>query len=484
MMSSTIRISLASALLALVVGTGVSHAGPPPEGGKKVTLTLANPEKQDRPSSEIAEAFAARVKALTKGRVVVKVLYDTGRSSSSTPNGQAEASLMRLVRSGRVQLAIVPTRSFAAQGVNSFQALQAPFLITSDTGMASVTTGKIAAELQSGLGGAGLTGLGLAPEGLRRAFGFRKPLVTVSDFARIKIRANPNKATWALFKAFGAKPVDLNGNAYDDGVTSGSVNAAESSLLSAGKFGLPAPASVAGNVAFFPKIDALVANTASLRGLTADQVLALRQAGTAARAWSLASFTEKRGRNLFCKAGGTVVQAPASAITALRAKAAPVLAEMRRDALTRGLLEQIGALRISNSKVASCSKGTRSGPSAKLIPEGVYRWADSYEELLAAGAPPDAARENAGTWTIAVTKNGYQSIHVAAEYPEWTTTCNKRKMYVRQGLVIIELRGPKCGGNFGVAWEPAPDGIRITRWVEPSAWGPRLMTRRVLKKIG
>ena len=50
--------------------------------------------------------------------------------------------------------------------------------------------------------------------------------------------------------------------------------------------------------------------------------------------------------------------------------------------------------------------------------------------------------------------------------------------------VIIELRGPKCGGQFGIAWEPAPDGIRITRWVEPNAWGPRLMVGRVLKKIG
>ena len=483
-MSTTIRISLASAMLALVVGTGVSLAGPPPAGGTKVTLTLASPEKQGRPSGEIAEAFAAKVKALTKGKVVVKVTYDAGRPSDSTPNGQVEASLIRLVRSGKVQLAIVPTRSFAAQGVNSFQALQAPFRITSDAGMASVTTGKIAAELQSGLGDAGLTGLGLAPEGLRRAFGFQKPLVTVSDFTGITIRANPNKATWALFKALGAKPVDLNGNAYDDGIASGSVKAAESSLLTAGKFGLPAPASVAGNVALFPKVEALVANTASLRTLSADQVSALRQAGIAARAWSLRSFTEKQARNVFCKAGGTVVQAPASALAALREKVAPVVAGMRRDALTRGLLEQIEALRISNAVVASCSKGTGEGANAKLIPKGVYRWADSYDDLLAAGAQPEDARENAGTWTITVTKDGYQSIHVEAEYPEWTTTCNKRKMYVQKGLVIIELRGTKCGGNFGVAWQPDPDGIRITRWVEPNAWGPRLMIGRVLKKIG
>ena len=483
-MLSTFRISLAATALVLAVAAGTSLAGPPPEGGKKVTLTLANPEKPGRPSSEIAEAFAAKVKALTRGKVVVKVTYDAGRPSDNTPNGPVEANLIRLVRSGKAQLAIVPTRSFTAQGVSSFQALQAPFLITSDAGMANVTTGRIAAELQSGLGAAGLTGLGLAPEGLRRAFGFQKPLVTVSDFTGIKIRANPNKATWALFKALGAKPVDVNGSAYYDGVTSGSLKAAESSLLNAGKFGLPAPASVAGNLAFYPKVDALVANTASLRTLSADQVSALRQAGIAARAWSLRSFTEQRARNVFCKSGGTVVQAQASAVTALRAKVAPVLAGMRRDAQTRRLLEQIEALPMSNSVVASCSKRTGGGPSAKLIPEGVYRWADSYEDILAAGAPADAARENAGTWTLTATKDGYQSIHVDAVYPEWTTTCNKRKMYIQKGLVIIELRGQKCGGNFGVAWEPAADGIRITRWVEPDAWGPRLMIGRVLKKIG
>ena len=106
-MSRTLRIALTAAPLLLAISVGTSSAGPPPGGAKTVTLTLGNPEKPGRPSSEIAEAFAAKVKALTKGKVIVKVTYDAGRPSDDTPNGQVEANLIRLVRSGKAQLAIV-----------------------------------------------------------------------------------------------------------------------------------------------------------------------------------------------------------------------------------------------------------------------------------------------------------------------------------------------------------------------------------------
>ncbi len=227
-MSSTIRIALASALLALGIGSGMSLAGPPPEGGKTVTLTLANPEPRGRAASQIAEVFAARAKRFSKGKVLVKIVYEFGWRD--VPAGEIEANVIRSTRRGKAQLAIVPTRAFQGQGVTSFQALQAPFLITTDAGMARATTGQLATRLQSGVRRIGLTGLGLAPEGLRRPFGHRKALVSPSDFAGAKIRAIPSKQTWALLRALGATPVDLGGSDWPQAVAKGTVTGAESSL--------------------------------------------------------------------------------------------------------------------------------------------------------------------------------------------------------------------------------------------------------------
>lgn len=488
-LSSTIRIALAAVLLALGIAAGTSLAGPPPAGEETVTLRLANPEPRSRAASEIAEAFAARAKALSNGKVVVKILYQFPQSGSNVSSvGELEANLIRATRNGKAQLAIVPTRAFRAQGVTSFQALQAPFLIGSDAGMARATTGQIAAKLQSGLHRIGLTGLGLAPEGLRRPFGFSKALVSPADFAGAKIRAIPSKQTWALLRALGAMPVDLGGSDLDEAVAKGTVKGAESSLAIAANDTLLTSAFTVGNVAFFPKVDALVGNEAALSKLSDEQRSVLSRAAAAARRWAVASLTERRARNAFCKGGGTVVNASPSAISRLRAKARPVLADMRRDALTRSLIAELEPLRSVGGGVAPCKHagaGTKGGPTVtKVIPPGVYRAAFTEKEFLAAGVIPVDAKGNAGTWTLTTTANGYQWYEVVSPYPELTAKCDKRKMYLRNGLVVLEVRGEKCGATDAVAWKLAPEGLRFTRIVPEHPANRIFYLSRVWKKIG
>lgn len=489
-MSGITRIVLASALLALGIAAATSLAGPPPAGGETVTLTLATPEDPERPSSRIAKAFAEQAKALSRGKVVVRIMYDAGKTSQGLPVGKAEANLIGLARSGKAQLAIVPTRAFQAQGVTSFQALQAPFLITSDAGMAKVTAGRIAARLQSGLGTIGLTGLGLAPEGLRRPFGFKKALVAPSDFAGLRIRAISSKQTWALLRVLGAKPVDIDGDAYDAAVASGAIGGAESSLAIVADGGLPALSFTAGNIAFFPKIDAFVGNARALRDLTPEQRSILRRAAASAREWAVTRLTEQRARDSYCKQGNTVVRATAASVSQLRTKAAPVLAELRRNVLTRSLIAEIDGLGLSGSGVATCSRkqsGNDKGGTTvtSVIPKGVYRSSTLTEQqLLESGASQREARENAGFLTLETTEDGYQTVRFETLYPEYSARCDKRKMYLSKGLVVIELRGPKCGGDFAVAWKLTSDGIRFTR-VSPNDAGLRLRwTSAVWRRIG
>jgi TRAP-type C4-dicarboxylate transport system substrate-binding protein len=200
-MSTPMRIALAAGIIAVAVGAANSLAGPPQKTGSVVMLTLGITEARGRPLADIAEVFAARVKALSKGTIVVKIAYESGYSQGKdTPVSLLDANVIGLVRSGKNALAFVPTRAFQGQGVNSFQALQAPFLITTEATMDRVTAGTIAGRLQSGLPKLGLTGLGFAPEGLRRPFGFRKALVSPADFAGIGFRAVRSEQFWALIR--------------------------------------------------------------------------------------------------------------------------------------------------------------------------------------------------------------------------------------------------------------------------------------------
>jgi TRAP-type C4-dicarboxylate transport system substrate-binding protein len=479
-MSTPMRIALVAGLIMLAVGAGNSLAGPPQKTGSVVTLTLGATEGRGRPSTAIAEAFAARTKALSKGTIVVKIAYDSG-GGNGTPLGLQESKLVVLVRSAKVDLAIVPTRAFDFQGVSSFQALQAPFLITTDAGMDQATTGLTAEQLQSGLPKIGLTGLALVPEGLRRPFGFRKALVSPADFAGIRFGASRTKALLDLLRVFGATPADYDGQAIEKGINNGTIAGADSTLALAADGALPRLGFTAGNLAFFPKVDALVANASTLKRLSSEQVTTLRKAAASARTWALRELTERKGRDAYCKAGGGVVIAPPSSIAALRAKAAPVLAEMRADPLTRRLIAEIGRTSSRVSTLASCSHrpsgGQAAGPTVDaVIPAGVYRKTVTERHLRAAGASPDAAKTNGGTWTLTVTADGYQSIHVDSPYPEKSVTCEKRKMYIasttsprpaRRGLVAIDFRGKGCGGGFGVAWKSVRGGIEFTRVSAP-----------------
>jgi TRAP-type C4-dicarboxylate transport system substrate-binding protein len=481
-MSTPMRIALAAGIIAVAVGAANSLAGPPQKTGSVVMLTLGITEARGRPLADIAEVFAARVKALSKGTIVVKIAYESGYSQGKdTPVSLLDANVIGLVRSGKNALAFVPTRAFQGQGVNSFQALQAPFLITTEATMDRVTAGTIAGRLQSGLPKLGLTGLGFAPEGLRRPFGFRKALVSPADFAGIGFRAVRSEQFWALIRALGARPVDINGHTMEEAVAKGTVQGADATLVLAADGSLPQPGFTAGNLAFFPKVDALVANAAALKRLSSEQVSVVQRAAASARAWAVAELTERKGRDAYCRAGGTVVTAPPSSIVALRAKTASVLTAMRADPLTRSLIAEIGHTSSRGSTLPPCfhrpSAGRANGATVdSVIPAGVYRKTVTEHQLLAAGASPSATKQNSGTWTLTVTADGYQSIHVESPYPGKTITCEKRKMYIasttsprpaRRGLVAIDFRGKGCNGGFGVAWKLVPGGIEFTRVSAP-----------------
>ena len=114
-----------------------------------------------------------------------------------------------LVQSGKLAAALIPARAWDELGVTSLQALQAPFLVSTEELLEQIVQGEPAEEMLAGLDKAGVVGLALLPEGLRHPVGFARPLLTLEDFAGAKIRAPLSNASYRLLEALAAKPVEL-----------------------------------------------------------------------------------------------------------------------------------------------------------------------------------------------------------------------------------------------------------------------------------
>ena len=89
---------------------------------KPVVLTLADGEAD----TSNAQPFAAAVSGLSHGTLQIKI---EGNWRPTDPT--YETDLIKYVQAGKAQLGITASRAFDTAGIDSFQALQAPFLIDS-----------------------------------------------------------------------------------------------------------------------------------------------------------------------------------------------------------------------------------------------------------------------------------------------------------------------------------------------------------------
>ena len=156
------------------------------------------------PDGDDADAayFAAQVSNRTEGRV--RIVVDGNRYTSLDPDN--ELRLVRDLRAGKVPLAYVPSRAWERAGVNSFRALQAPFLIRNYDLLRQITTGEVGHTMLKSLDRVGLVGLGLVPEELRRPLG-RRPLTTLQSFGDARIRVVTSPTGELALRSLGARPL-------------------------------------------------------------------------------------------------------------------------------------------------------------------------------------------------------------------------------------------------------------------------------------
>lgn len=361
-------VAAASALA--LAGCGSSGAGrgassaPLTPATHPVTLKLAMYDAGTSDGGMLAQHFADAVHA-SDPSITVKTTFEAAED---------DEAVIKLIQAGGADLGVVPTRAWDLVGVTSLRAINTPFLIDSNNLLNSVVQAAVAEPMLAGLSKAGVTGLGLLPDGLRHPYGVDKAPLSPADYRGKVIRAPHSQTGWAVLTALGAKPVWA-----DHGYS-----IAESSWEFA-----PGPEGV-GNVTLYARADAVVLGDAAKAKLGDRQVAALKDAAASTATWAATHLpTDDERAAKFCADGGTIVAADPAALAALKTAAEPVVTEMKKDPDTAAAIDAIEELKSSvahQAPLTSCAGKTRptsAGDVSEL--NGTYRSVVTVEDLKKAG---------------------------------------------------------------------------------------------------
>src|SRR5262249_7979410 len=153
-----------------------------------------------------------------------------------------------LVRKGDYDLGWIGARAWDELGVTSFQALQAPFLITNYAVFERFAKSPLAGQMLEGLESRHVVGVALIPGLLRRPVGLRRPFVCLADYRGARFRDNPSRVNDAIVTALGAVPAHVSNADYPKAAADGAIDGGEWSFANAPLGGI-----VTGNVTLYAK---------------------------------------------------------------------------------------------------------------------------------------------------------------------------------------------------------------------------------------
>ena len=317
--------------IARVWSLQATSAGVPAQQELGTTLRLAVADAPGRPSEPYVLEFIEQVKTLSEGDMNIEPIWQAG--SDTTP--VFEQGVVKVVKEGQYDLGLAGSRAWDSLGITSFQALQAPFLITDDALAEAVAASDIGTEMLEGLSSANVIGLALWPEDLRHPFSIdpQKPILAPEDFKDVAVQVVPSEVSHMLIETFGGIPVfDREYQAAESGLRQGA--------------DLTGTLTATGNVIFFPKFQVLFANGAAFEKLSEPQQNILRQAAIATQKKAIAEHpSEVEAANAWCADGGSIVMASDEQIAAFEAAAKPVFEQIEQDPLNAELIAAIRELK-------------------------------------------------------------------------------------------------------------------------------------------
>jgi TRAP-type C4-dicarboxylate transport system substrate-binding protein len=456
---ATIGVALALA----AVGCSTASSAPGDKAGgstSTVTLVMGTTDPRGRQTTPTVEFFVSQVAELSKGSIRLDVAWNAGNGSTDP-----EQAIARSVRAGELDLGWIGSRAWDTEGVTSLQALQAPFLITSNELVRAVVTSPMADEMLAGLKAAEVEGLGLYPDQLRHPVGFRRQLASVRDFKGARIRVLTSNASDGLIRALGAEPVHLNGNAYRQAVSDGTLAGVDASL------GLAADLQgsvVTGNLIFYPKVDTLFAGHQALGKLDASQQEALRTAAQRTKTYVLERLPASEDTGPFCSGGGRVVVASDKEVRALQAAAQPVYRQLETDPQTAAFISQIRALKAgitAPAAAAPCGRSASTRAVTAEIPEGTYTALGTKQDALRLGFDDPCALKSDGAHIRLELRDG--------QWEQWEYCKNQPDGIGSQGTYTSTAKDlvmhETCCGNTTLSW--SFDGRSLTLKIRESDGG-------------
>ena len=369
-----------------------------------VTLTGISYNVTGRSGGDQLVKFSELAKSLSNGSITINAgpEPDSGRQDTS-------AEAIAMVRDARADLGVVSARTFDTLGVTTFQALQAPYLVTSNELLDEVLADPVAEKMLDGTKELGLVGLGLAFDFLAYPGGFGEPLLSPEDYRGEAFQVRPSRANDLLTQALGATSDPRNGGDLATAVAAGEVQ---------GSWGyFNEPSSPVGGEIFtanepaFARANVIVANEKVFAGLSAAQQQALRNAASQTREWMAARHSDPAEMAAaYCSQGfGDIAVATPDDMAAMKAATAPVVTAMQREPMTREVIARIRELAKDVTPPATpvaCAAKQASVPVPEFTPkgdqgaiDGVWRIEVDKQVLLDGGVSAIDAANNAGVWT-------------------------------------------------------------------------------------
>lgn len=171
-----------------------------------ITLRMAQTSSQTGAIGQAMEQFAEKIYEATDGKYKIETYH----------NGQlgAEIDTIEGCQMGTIDIAVV-NQSTIGNFIDEFQALDIPYLITSNEQADAVFMGDIGQEFLDKLSGIQLYGMGIWESGFRNLTNSKKDVNSVEDVKGLKIRTMENQVHIAFWKEMGADATPMSwGEAY------------------------------------------------------------------------------------------------------------------------------------------------------------------------------------------------------------------------------------------------------------------------------
>jgi TRAP-type C4-dicarboxylate transport system substrate-binding protein len=377
-----------------------------------VVLRMESPDPAGIEHDPAVEFFVSAVARLSGGRLRIEVEnYPRG------PDGSVdEAGVLRAVAVGEADLGWAHTGSFDDVGVHTFDALDAPMLIDNYGSEAAVIRSHLAKQMLAGVRRAGLDGLALLAGPLDRLIGTSTPLrgagdirgrafaLRLSSVARMAVRAlggDPSRLSYQLVSEHPGLYVNAAQRPgppafLDDDLDSIFFDRYGGECAIQGASCETSRPWVMTNLVLGPSTEAVVANPARLRSLSARQRSWLTQAAADATSYStLVADQDSRLVPQLCAAGVRFSTASPATVASLRRtwralyaklESGPAGSAMRTILALSSRTPAPASLRITRG----CHRQPRQPYTAhgvrSTLPDGVYRLQVTAADIRAAGA--------------------------------------------------------------------------------------------------